>query len=116
MGEQLAINFPIGNQFNVIQAMSGPEALKIIQTNRKLPDFILLDWMMPQMSGLEVCEKLRQYYPMCDLPIIMVSAKSQPDQIAEGLSKVCKNKEREKRDGEEAERVIEEGYHQFIGN
>jgi CheY-like chemotaxis protein len=77
-----------GNQFNVIKAMSGPEALEIIQNNQKPPDFILLDWMMPHMSGLEVCEKLRQYYPMCDLPIIMVSAKTHPEHIAEGLSKV----------------------------
>lgn len=68
--------------------MSGPEALEIIQNNQKPPDFILLDWMMPHMSGLEVCEKLRQYYPMCDLPIIMVSAKTHPEHIAEGLSKV----------------------------
>lgn len=36
---------------------------------------------------MEVCEKLRQQYPMCDLPIIMVSAKTRPEQIAEGLSK-----------------------------
>eukprot|EP00026_Physarum_polycephalum_P000057 Phypoly_transcript_00057.p1 GENE.Phypoly_transcript_00057~~Phypoly_transcript_00057.p1 ORF type:complete len:2589 (+),score=470.61 Phypoly_transcript_00057:138-7904(+) len=84
---QAVIQQLLGNQFNVIKAMSGPEALEIIQSGQKPPDFVLLDWMMPNMSGLEVCEKLRQQYPMCDLPIIMVSAKTRPEQIAEGLSK-----------------------------
>jgi DNA-binding response OmpR family regulator/signal transduction histidine kinase len=43
--------------------------------------------MMPKMSGLEVCERVREKYPACDLPIIMVSAKNKPENIVEGLSK-----------------------------
>lgn len=35
------------------------------------------------MSGLEVCEKIREKFPMCDLPVIMVSAKGKPENIAE---------------------------------
>jgi CheY-like chemotaxis protein len=35
------------------------------------------------MSGLEVCEKIREKFPMCDLPVIMVSARSKPENIAE---------------------------------
>ncbi len=43
--------------------------------------------MMPKMSGLEVCERVRERYPACDLPIIMISAKNKPENIVEGLSK-----------------------------
>jgi CheY-like chemotaxis protein len=35
------------------------------------------------MSGLEVCEKIRSKFPVCDLPVIMVSARSKPENIAE---------------------------------
>lgn len=35
------------------------------------------------MSGLEVCEIIRQKFPLCDLPVIMVSAKGNPENIAE---------------------------------
>lgn len=49
---QAVIQQLLGNQFNVIKAMSGPEALQIIQDSSKPPDFIILDWMMPNMSGM----------------------------------------------------------------
>lgn len=68
--------------------MSGAEALDIIRNSPKPPDFVILDWMMPNMSGLEVCEELRRQFPvMCEFPIVMVSAKSRPEHILEGLSK-----------------------------
>jgi len=35
------------------------------------------------MSGLEVCERIREKFPMCDLPVIMVSARGKPENIAE---------------------------------
>lgn len=54
-----------------------------------LPDILLLDVMMPNMSGHEVCLKLREKYPMATLPIIMISAKSNQENILEGFSSGC---------------------------
>ncbi|KAF4671542.1 hypothetical protein FOL47_001466 [Perkinsus chesapeaki] len=74
--------------FTVHQAMDGFEALDYMSTTTKLPDLILLDVMMPGMSGYEVCAKLRaQYSP--DLPIIMISAKNSSDDVIKGLRYKC---------------------------
>ena len=84
---QAVIRKLLSPYFGIIQAMSGSEALDILHNSPTPPDFILLDVMMPKMSGLEVCERVREKYPACDLPIIMVSAKNKPENIVEGLSK-----------------------------
>ena len=66
--------------FEVVVAQSGNEAL--IKVLTEAPDLILLDVMLPDMSGVEVCEKLRQRQEHFDLPIIMLSALAQvPDKI-----------------------------------
>jgi CheY-like chemotaxis protein len=51
---QVVVQKLLAAHFNVIQAMSGEEALNIISNSAKPPDFVLLDVMMPKMSGLEV--------------------------------------------------------------
>lgn len=48
-----------------------------------LPDLILLDIMMPGMSGYEVCSRLRARYPSSLLPIIMVSAKGEEEDVVQ---------------------------------
>lgn len=48
-----------------------------------LPDLILLDIMMPGMTGYEVCSKLREKYPASILPIIMVSAKTEEEDMVQ---------------------------------
>ncbi|MEW5298365.1 MAG: hypothetical protein WDW36_001497 [Sanguina aurantia] len=71
--------------YEVIQAMDGAEALQILAESATQPDMILLDVMMPGMSGFEVCRKLRELYPLHCIPVIMISAKSQEEHIVEGL-------------------------------
>lgn len=71
--------------YKVTTCMSGPEALELIDSRGFLPDLILLDCMMPTMSGCEMCERLRLNYPCNTLPVIMVSAKDQEDDIVKGL-------------------------------
>jgi DNA-binding response OmpR family regulator len=53
-------------------AASGPEALSKI--SRRLPDMVLLDWMMPQLSGLETLRAIRENHPSSRLPVIMCTA------------------------------------------
>ncbi|MDH5719262.1 MAG: ATP-binding protein [Spirochaetia bacterium] len=61
--------------FNIITALSGKEALKIIDREIDI-DLILLDIMMPHLSGYEVCKKIREKYSKTDLPIIIFTAKA----------------------------------------
>ena len=70
--------------YQVVQAMGGVEALEFISSHPYYPDLILLDIMMPVMSGYEVCEEIRRIYHE-PIPIIMVSARDSPDDIAKGL-------------------------------
>ncbi|MFH1717792.1 MAG: response regulator [Planctomycetota bacterium] len=58
-----------------IPAHDGPEALEILA--RESPDLILLDVMMPRMSGFEVCRRIKANPKTSDIPVIMVTALSE---------------------------------------
>ena len=69
--------------FEVIEAADGRQALALALENP--PDLILLDVMMPFMSGYEVCRELRAKPEMQHIPILFLSAKAQNYEIGEGL-------------------------------
>ena len=69
---------------SVIEASSGAEALALARS--ELPDMVLLDVMMPEMSGYEVCHQLRAEEATKDIPVIFLSAKGQSYEVAEGLA------------------------------
>jgi two-component system phosphate regulon response regulator PhoB len=50
------------------------------------PDLVLLDWTMPRMSGIEVCEALRANPDTADIPIILLTAKAQESELAQGMA------------------------------
>ncbi|MDP4014224.1 MAG: response regulator [Candidatus Nanopelagicales bacterium] len=58
--------------YDVIEAADGEEALREIA--RSLPDFVILDIMMPGMSGLDVLRRLRVEHTVTDLPIMLLTA------------------------------------------
>lgn len=58
--------------FTVLTAINGNEGMELIE--REKPDLVLLDWMLPGMSGLEMCKHLRE---TSTIPIIMLTAKSE---------------------------------------
>lgn len=64
-------------------AMNGEEALEYISKNR--PDMILLDVMMPGIDGFEVCENLKKDPETEDIPVIFITAKSEPEDIVRGF-------------------------------
>lgn len=64
-------------------AYDGPEALEILK-NHPL-DLILLDIMMPQMSGFEVCRRVKNDPKTTDIPVIMVTALSEPGDIERAI-------------------------------
>ena len=71
-------------KYSVTQAINGEQALRAVQ--EKKPDLVLLDIMMPVMSGYEVCLKLRETYPATELPIIMLTAKNQVTDLIDGFN------------------------------
>ena len=69
--------------FDVITAMSGPEALAICE--RAQCDIVLLDVMMPDMDGFEVCRRLKSSTATQHIPVVMVTALDQPSDRVKGL-------------------------------
>jgi DNA-binding response OmpR family regulator len=68
--------------FTVRAAASGAEALA--QLARERPDVILLDVMMPEMSGFEVLERIKTTHATANVPVIMVTAKMQDEDVLAG--------------------------------
>jgi len=50
------------------------------------PDLVLLDWTMPRMSGIEVCRALRADPATADVPIILLTARGQESEVAQGVA------------------------------
>jgi CheY-like chemotaxis protein len=69
--------------YNIAAATSGVRALKIVENI--LPDLVLLDVMMPDMDGLEVCRHLKTSEFTRDIPVIFLTAKSGADDIVNGF-------------------------------
>ena len=70
--------------FEVVKADNGKDALAKVHNEGPF-DLILLDVMMPGMTGFEVCRHLRQSHSSNELPILLLTAKNQADDIVEGL-------------------------------
>ncbi len=69
--------------FKTPVAVSGEEALK--QIFKSTPDLILLDLMLPGLNGLDVCRRIKQEQTTKDIPIIMLTAKSEESDVITGL-------------------------------
>jgi two-component system phosphate regulon response regulator PhoB len=69
--------------YDVALAGDGEEALLLV--DERLPDLIVLDWMLPKISGIEVCRRLRQRNETRNLPIIMLTARGEETDRVRGL-------------------------------
>ena len=70
--------------FRVDEATDGQEALtRIAETP---PDLVLLDWMLPVVSGIEVCRQIRRRPATRDLPVIMVTARTEDQDAVRALN------------------------------
>lgn len=69
--------------YRVITAADGEEALLRVQ--EEAPDIVLLDWMLPRLSGIEVCRQLKARQETRDIPVIMVSARTEEADRVRGL-------------------------------
>ena len=68
--------------YQVREALNGPEALRLL--DEEVFDVVVLDIMMPKMSGYEVCRRLRQRFKPSELPVIFCSARDQISAQDEG--------------------------------
>lgn len=69
--------------FRPITAMSGHEALKKVKDEK--PDLVVLDLMLPELDGLEICKRLRSVPDTAMLPILMLTAKAEESDTIVGL-------------------------------
>ncbi len=79
--------------FEVLEATDGLSAVEIAQAEH--PDLILLDVMMPALDGYEACRRIKANPATSDIPVVMLSAKSQKTEQAAGveagaLDYICK--------------------------
>lgn len=72
------------NNYEVIVAYDGEEGME--RAERESPDLIILDIMLPKISGFDVCRKLKIEENFKNIPIIMLSAKFQPNDIRFGMA------------------------------
>jgi len=70
--------------YRVCEASDGEEALTVLAERN--PDLVLLDWMLPVMSGIEVCRQIRRKPRTRDLPVIMLTARSEEGDKVRGLN------------------------------
>ncbi|UWQ30565.1 phosphate regulon transcriptional regulator PhoB [Leisingera sp. M527] len=80
--EVLAYNLE-ADGFRVLRAKDGEEALLMVEED--MPDMIILDWMMPNLSGIEVCRRLKTRAETRNIPVIMLSARSEEVDKVRGL-------------------------------
>jgi two-component system phosphate regulon response regulator PhoB len=69
--------------FRLDHARDGEEALLLAEEGQ--PDLIILDWMLPSVSGIEVCRRLKARGPTSDIPIIMLTARGEEADRVRGL-------------------------------
>ncbi len=69
--------------YKVVVASDGEEGM--LQIDERLPDLVLLDWMLPKLSGIEVCRRIRGRSETRNLPIIMLTARGEESDRVRGL-------------------------------
>ncbi|MEM7124081.1 MAG: phosphate regulon transcriptional regulator PhoB [Pseudomonadota bacterium] len=69
--------------YRVVEATDGQEALTLIR--EQSPDLVVLDWMLPSISGIEVCRQVRRDSELRNLPIIMLTARGEEQDRVRGL-------------------------------
>lgn len=73
-----------GDRYRIVEAPDGPTAVALARS--ECPDLVLLDWMMPDMTGLDVAQALRALPETAAVPIIFLTAKGRDADRAAGLA------------------------------
>ncbi|MEL6652973.1 MAG: response regulator, partial [Bacteroidota bacterium] len=84
INQQVLQNHMLDQPYQLTFASNGAEALELIEQEGPY-DLVLLDVMMPRMSGYEVCAEIRKRYLASECPVIMITAKNQVKDLIEGF-------------------------------
>ncbi|GAB6992377.1 hybrid sensor histidine kinase/response regulator [Paenibacillus pini] len=71
-------------KYKIISADNGAEAMEHLRTGQSI-DLIIADWMMPGMSGIELCQAVRHRFSLFELPILILTARSLPEDVRTGI-------------------------------
>lgn len=85
VNQQVLKNYLSRRAYRITQAMNGEEALQALDGGASF-DLVLLDIMMPRLSGYEVCQRIRERFLPSELPVIMITAKNQVMDLVQGLN------------------------------
>ena len=72
------------DEYDIAVAKDGNRALEMVEANP--PDLILLDVMMPGISGFETCRKIKQNEMNKDIPVIFITGKTEMESVVEGFN------------------------------
>lgn len=82
---QVLQNLFAKGDYHLLTATHGRQALHLLKENPDI-DLVLLDVMMPQLSGYEICREIRSHYTLFDLPVVMLTVRNTPQDIAAGFA------------------------------
>lgn len=82
---QIMVNIFAKNNYDILTAASGGEALTLVNEQKDI-DLVLLDVMMGSMTGFAVCRRLRERYSLFELPVLLITARNLPDDVAAGFA------------------------------
>lgn len=84
-GLQTILKYNLENEgYQTVPVMDGKKALDTIIS--EVPDLILLDWMLPHVSGVEICKAVRQNHDIRHIPVLMLTARGDESDKVSGLS------------------------------
>src|SRR4051812_10957793 len=72
-------------EFDVTVAAAGGEALRHLQQSAHMPTLAILDWMMPQLEGAEVCRRVRLEMPLANMYLMLLTSLESKDRVVAGL-------------------------------
>jgi two-component system sensor histidine kinase ChiS len=81
---QVVVNFLTLAKYDVVTAADGQQALDYLSSGNRC-DIVLLDVMMPKLSGFEVCQRIRERYTPAELPVILLTAKNRVSDLVTGF-------------------------------
>lgn len=74
----------LSSSYDMVSALNGNDALTMLEEEK--PDLVILDLMMPIMTGFELCQRIREQYSMDELPIVILTAKNRVEDLVKGLN------------------------------